>query len=184
MANRMPTHEEALRLFAYDADRGVLIWRERPVADFRAGKYSAHRIAAAWNKKNAGTLAGTLQPTGHRYIQVGGKKRIAHGLIWLYVHGEWPSGPIDHEFGVHAGDHVEKLRIASQSENMKNQKLHSVNTSGFNGVNWQKNRWRSRIKADGKCIHLGFFKDKADAIKARIEANVKYGFHENHGRIE
>jgi len=33
----------------------------------------------------------------------------------------------------------------------------------------------------GKAVHLGFFDDKDDAIAARKAANIKYGFHANHG---
>ena len=37
-------------------------------------------------------------------------------------------------------------------------------------------------KIPGKQIHLGYFDDKKDAIAARKAAEVKYGFHKNHGR--
>lgn len=40
----------------------------------------------------------------------------------------------------------------------------------------KKNKWRVRIKVDGKIIHIGYFdKDKyEDAVKARDEAEKKY----------
>ena len=42
---------------------------------------------------------------------------------------------------------------------------------------------RAAIKVDGKQIHLGHFTKKALAIVARSEAEIKYGFHKNHGRV-
>ena len=35
---------------------------------------------------------------------------------------------------------------------------------------------------DRKHIHLGVYKTLEEAIQARQEANVKYGFHFNHGK--
>jgi hypothetical protein len=31
-------------------------------------------------------------------------------------------------------------------------------------------------------LHLGYFKDKSEAIAARRAAEREHGFHENHGR--
>ena len=39
----------------------------------------------------------------------------------------------------------------------------------------------TKIKMDGKVHHLGYFKTLEDATAARGVANVKYGFHPNHG---
>ena len=35
-----------------------------------------------------------------------------------------------------------------------------------------------------KLIHLGYFSEKENAISARVEAEVEYGFHDNHGRLK
>ena len=48
------------------------------------------------------------------------------------------------------------------------------NTSGEPGVRWTEERWRAEIKVNGKVIHLGQFRSKAQAIKARREAAVKF----------
>ena len=44
------------------------------------------------------------------------------------------------------------------------------------GYCWNKlrNKWQAQIKINKKCIHLGYFIDKKDAIKARKEAEKKY----------
>ncbi len=76
------------------------------------------------------------------------------------------------------------LRVVTNQENLKNMKLKKNNTSGFTGVTWCKkeNRWVSQIMINRKTICIGRFSNKEDAIKARKEANIKYGFHENHGK--
>lgn len=57
-----------------------------------------------------------------------------------------------------------------------NQRIRKDNTSGIKGVYWEKdkNKWRAVISTKGKRIHLGFFENKNDAIKARLEAEEKY----------
>lgn len=60
--------------------------------------------------------------------------------------------------------------------NMQNQSKRSDNTSGITGVNWSKSNdaWCVRIGMNGKRIHIGYFYDKNDAIKSRLNAEVKY----------
>jgi hypothetical protein len=57
-----------------------------------------------------------------------------------------------------------------------NRKIDSTNTSGYKGVAWRERDrvWRANITVDSKQIHLGHFKNKEDAIKARKEAEEKY----------
>lgn len=68
------------------------------------------------------------------------------------------------------------LRICTQSNNLMNRGLQKNNISGFVGVafNKRRKRWRSRIKINGKEIHLGWFAEKEDAISARDVAEKKY----------
>lgn len=70
----------------------------------------------------------------------------------------------------------ENLRPATQQENNFNKSLSSKNTSGFTGVYFDRRyeTWWSSIKISGKTIRLGTFKNKADAIKARLEAEAQY----------
>ena len=50
------------------------------------------------------------------------------------------------------------------------------NTSGCVGVYWntQRNKWYAQITVNKKTISLGYFYNKADAIKARKDAEIKY----------
>lgn len=82
-------------------------------------------------------------------------------------------------------DHINKnpmdcrkanLRPATQQENMRNISLQKNNTSGVTGVSIHKQtgKWRARIMVDYKEIALGLFDNKEDAIKARLQAEIKY----------
>jgi len=69
------------------------------------------------------------------------------------------------------------LRACSNSQNGMNRKGHQANSkSGVRGVNFDKskNKWRARIKVNGKRICLGRFVDKSAAASAYAEANRKY----------
>ena len=64
------------------------------------------------------------------------------------------------------------LRICTNRENTSNKtKLGTNNTSGILGVRFdnRRNKWYK-----GKCIFLGYFNIKEDAIKARIDAEKSY----------
>ncbi len=68
------------------------------------------------------------------------------------------------------------LRITTNQENCFNHKAHSNNTSGYSGVGYRKeiDKWRVRIYVDGKCICLGNYDTKEEAIQKRLEAEKKY----------
>jgi hypothetical protein len=60
------------------------------------------------------------------------------------------------------------LRGVTYTENAWNASVRSDNSSGHPGVSWskQKRKWRSRIKAYGKDIHLGFYDSQEQASAA------------------
>ena len=68
------------------------------------------------------------------------------------------------------------LRIVNKSENAINSKIASNNTSGVKGVSWSNtfNSWRSYLTKNGIRYELGYFKNKDDAIKARLNGELKY----------
>lgn len=82
-------------------------------------------------------------------------------------------------------DHINKnpldnrktnLRICNYQKNFFNSKKKSNNTSGVTGVGWRKDtkKWRAYIIVDAVQKTLGSFKEKDDAIKARLKAEKKY----------
>lgn len=82
-------------------------------------------------------------------------------------------------------DHINKnpldnrrsnLRIATQAKNRQNTSKSSRNKSGIIGVCWLKKlqQWQVMIGVNNKNIYLGCFTNKEDAIKVRLNAEVKY----------
>jgi hypothetical protein len=135
-------------------------------------------------KQKIGFEVGYMEVQGYRCVRIGGTLYRVHRLAWFYTYGEWPDN-IDHINGIRDDNRIINLRSVTDKENQKNQKIRDDNTSGFVGVSWckERNKWASYINHNQKRIPLGRFSDKADAIKARMRANKKYGYHENHGKI-
>lgn len=169
------TADRLHELVRYDYASGSMFWLPRT---------EPARQAKSWNVRNAGRQVGVPVNTGYLQTSIDGKKHVVHRLVWLYVHGEFPPDQIDHINGVRTDNRIENLRVAPQIINAKNQALRSTNTSGRVGVGWyaKKSRWTAQICVSGRSINLGYFREFEDAVKARVDAEIKYGFHPNHGR--
>lgn len=138
-------------------------------------------------KMKQGDIAGcnlTLFGITYRSIRMSPKQYLAHRLAWLYIYGEFPKNQIDHINGDGTDNRIVNLRDVTAAENMKNQTIYKNNTSGAVGVRWNKRdrKWRAHINNNKKQIHLGSFDEKSEAVKARKEAEIKFGYHQNHGK--
>jgi len=122
--------------------------------------------------------------TGYIQIQINRKKYPAHRLAFLYMTGLWPTEKTDHINGVRHDNRYVNLRAATNQENMRNAKRYSNNTSGITGVYWHINnrKWWAQINNGIKDTYLGVYEHWFDAVCARKSAEVRYEFHENHGR--
>ncbi|UXM05344.1 HNH endonuclease motif protein [Salmonella phage F115] len=121
---------------------------------------------------------------GDEMAYVEERPRKVHRVIWEIHNGKIPDGmEVDHIDHNKLNNNIENLRLVSKKENHKNMPLQKNNKSGFCGVCFIErcNKYRSSIKVDGKTKYLGYFIDINDAIKARIDANKIFGFHNNHG---
>lgn len=130
-----------------------------------------------------GDVAGTII-NGYVCVNLNKKRHLAHRIIWELHNGKIPDGyEIDHINHIRNDNRIENLRLVTRKENGRNIPLHRNNKSGVSGVCWNKkySRWYAQIKVNGKMLFLGSFIGIDEAIKARKEAEVKYGFHENHG---
>ena len=138
------------------------------------------------NKRNKGQIAGCIRKglNAYRLISIDQIQYRAHRLVWLYITGKFPENEIDHINGNKSDNRFANLRDIKNIENHRNRKRPIDNTSGCIGVNWHKTNkaWQAKITVNGKTLFLGLFQDIDHAIKARKEAETKYGFHINHGR--
>lgn len=134
-------------------------------------------------------IAGS-ERTGHSgitYIKVkiDGGTYYAHRIIMI-MNGYKIStdDQVDHIDGNGLNNKLENLRVVNNSENHKNQKLSKNNKIGIPGVYFRKSRsgWHVEIYGDGNRHFLGLFKSLFDACCARKGAELKFGFHANHGR--
>lgn len=121
---------------------------------------------------------------GYSVIQFKGKQSLTHRVAWFLTHGYWAK-EIDHINGNRNDNRLVNLRSVTRIENSKNACISKRNTSGYIGVGFDKkrNKWTASINVNYKRKALGYFDKKDEAITARKEAEVKYDFHVNHGRL-
>lgn len=144
------------------------------------------RIARTCNSVKIGDIAGhiiTRKTNKYITICVSGKPNYAHRLAWLYMTGSFPANEIDHINGVGTDNKWSNLRNVTRQDNMRNVKILRNNKSGITGVYWSKcdGAWAVQIKVSRKQKRLGTFNNLFDAACARKNAELIYGFHENHG---
>lgn len=115
--------------------------------------------------------SGRITTKGYRQIFVNGKRHMAHRLAWLYVHGEWPSGQLDHRNQLKDDNRVSNLREADNQTNQENVDGYSHNKSGRRGVSLKASgMFQADIKRNGRSVYLGLFDNIIDAVAARMRA--------------
>lgn len=132
----------------------------------------------------SGKIKGYITTGGYIQISHSGKRFMAHRLAWFLHHKEFPNGEIDHIDHNVTNNSISNLRVVDRPEQMKNCKEQINNTSGQTGVYWEKERkrWTARIHIDGKMKRIGRYLDYSKAVNARKNAEILYGYHENHGK--
>lgn len=171
---------ELLRiLLSYESETGVFTWKSRPQSMFNSA-----RSFSVWNKRYSGKPAFTAKMRRYGCGSVLGFDFLAHRVAWAIHYGVWPSGEIDHINGNPSDNRIENLRDVDHKDNMRNVKKLSTNNSGVVGVCWDKyyGKWLATIHNGKKQESIGRFNDFDAAVRARKEAEIRHGYHENHGR--
>jgi HNH endonuclease len=173
------------KLIRYDAASGELYWLPRTAELIGTGRNGAEIEAIRFNTKYADKLAlNYIGNSGYKCGAVLGKFASAARVAWALTYGEWPPKFVDHINGNRADNRIENLRSVTAAENARNAKIYKTNSSGVVGVYWfdDRKKWGVSIRVNKKLKQLGFFSDIDEAANIRKLAQVKYGFHENHGR--
>jgi len=178
----LPDIEVLRQLLSYDATTGLLTWKERSPEFFVGGKYPPEWRAKRWNTRHAGKPFGTPMK-GYVIGRALGSAILAHRAIWAMEYGYWPD-EVDHINHDRSDNRLSNLRDVPRAENQKNRSLAPNNKSGIVGICWhrQHRKWQAYITAENRKITIGVFKEKSAAIAAREAAEVKFGYHPNHGQ--
>ncbi|NOR58447.1 MAG: HNH endonuclease [Sulfurimonas sp.] len=144
------------------------------------------RVITRGSAKKGGSVGVTDANNGYMRVKIDGKNYLLHRLAFLYMEGEFPVGQVDHPNHIRDDNRWCNLRKVTQTENQRNASLRKDNKTGFTGVRWHKlnRKWNSSCSVNGSVISLGSYVTFYAACYARHAANVKYGFHANHGRKE
>jgi len=138
-----------------------------------------------WNTRHVGNECfKTMTRQGYYRGSLFGVKVLTHRICWVFYHGEWPDGLIDHINGDKTDNSFYNLRVVTPEENARNMGLSSTNTSGFTGVYKAKRdgAWRAGVSSTGGYKSLGVFDSFEEAAEARKKYNREFGFHEYHGK--
>ncbi|WP_081048573.1 HNH endonuclease [Xanthomonas translucens] len=159
----LPTAEQVQALLDYDPETGEFRWR----------KANSTRV-------RVGDVAGTHKPNGYLHIGVNCRILLGHRLAWLWVHGEWPAGHIDHLDGNPLNNAISNLREVTSSGNMHNRRKEATRSgrptsSKYLGVSWQKKTgsWLARIGLNGKQLYIGTFATEEAAYAAYLAAKAE-----------
>ena len=159
--------------------------RERFRYDPKSGKITYTKRVSP--RTPIGSQAGSVDGQGYRLISLRTTKRSAHRIAFDLMGVTIPQGmKVDHINGDRDDNRWANLRLVTQGQNCRNTKLKTNNRSGVAGVTWHSRhkRWEASIRFRKQRYHLGSFHRIEDAIAARKDAEQKYGFHQNHGRLQ
>ncbi len=152
--------DELKNLLHYDDETGLLYWKTKCARNVKIGD-----------------VAGTNKHwSNYIFIRINNKIYPAHKLVWLYHHGVYPSGCIDHVNGIRNDNRIDNLRHATRAQNSQNMRMFKSNTSGVKGVDWQKGsqKWRVRLQVNHNRIDIGSFYCLELAELVANEARAKY----------
>jgi hypothetical protein len=174
------THEIIVAAFDYDPTSGTMVWRPRSPEDCKSPSECKR-----WNSSYAGKDVGSIGQCGYRKTKFRGRYFLVHQLVWFLVNGSFPTHEIDHINGNPLDNRLKNLREVTSSQNNRNKRRPSHNTSGVIGVApaRSKGKWVAHIMGnDGENIYLGTFPSVEMAAVARRAAEKVAGYHTNHGR--
>lgn len=170
-----PTQKYLQECLEYNAETGKLFWLKRPVEHF-----SSERSCNSWNGKQGGK---EVRPNCI-FVGIANVQYKKSRIIWLLVYGVLPN-IIDHINGDFRDNRLVNLRNTDLTGNARNSARFYTNTSGVVGVSKliNMNAWRMNIcNGDGGNGEVKYFPTWCEAFNARVFAEMRLGYHPNHGR--
>lgn len=152
------TAEKLRSVLSYEPNTGIFTWSAQVSRNVKPG-----------------TQIDPMRNHGH-YVQaqIDGTLYYTHRLAWLYTHGAWPLGMIDHIDGNKTNNSIANLRDVNTSKNGQNQrKAMSHNKCGVLGVGVVGSRFRALINDSGKQLYLGTFDTPEEAHETYLTAKRK-----------
>lgn len=147
--------------FDYDPDTGVFV----------------NKVTRSNNAKVGEIATCTIKKSGYAVFNINFRQYQAHRVAWLYVHGVWPKGVIDHIDGDPRNNRIANLRDVTHAVNIQNQRrARSDNKLNVLGVIKDKRsgKYIAQIMANRKCYRIGRFDTPELAHAAYIAAKVKH----------
>jgi hypothetical protein len=109
---------------------------------------------------------------GYKKVNIDRHPFSVHRLIWVMHNGYIPTTRvIDHINRDKTDNRIENLRVVSYSENIRNKE---GIIDGRVGILWHSRDkyWSARVYVGKQLIHLGTYKDRKDAVKAKRGADA------------
>lgn len=121
-------------------------------------------IKHKWGENGVYCRTGTFQISLHRILTLESNELYNTDIVVDHIN----KNTFDNRFS--------NLRITDNTNNVRNSSIGKNNTSGIVGVSYRKdrNKWRAFIMVDKKQISLGLYENIDQAIKARLEGELKY----------
>lgn len=100
-------------------------------------------------------VAGSHSHSGYRKAMIAGKRYYTHRLVWMYHHGYFPEGMIDHIDKDPTNNSIENLREVSSSCNLLNAKTRENNSTGIKGVTINRRRRKFEVSYKSNRVYYG-----------------------------
>lgn len=136
----------------------------------KTGVFFKPHSTGSRGRKIGGYVIGSRDTNGYLRTTIDGNFYLCHRLAFLYIEGYMPEKEVDHINGIVGDNRWCNLRHVTRVCNSQNLALRSLNSSGYNGVAYDKNRrkWLSYITINGRSITIGRYENKIEAALARI----------------
>lgn len=153
----MPLTAERLRaISAYNPVTGSFVW-----------------TTSRRGVRPGAVVGGAERKDGYCRAKIDGKRFYVHRLVWLYVHGQWPCGEIDHINGNREDNRLCNLRDVQGRGNQENRRrANKSNNCGVLGVSFsaERSKYAAQIHVNRRRIFLGRYASAEQAHKVYLDA--------------